>query len=512
MRLKKNQIRSGAILSYTLIIFNTIFGLLLTPFLLKFLGQEEYGIYLLIGSITSVMMIMDFGIKTTIIRFLSIYITEKKQKKIEDFLSTAFVMYIVIAIVVCIVGLIFYFYMDIIFSSSISEEYMPMAKQMFIIVVINVALSLIMNSFPAIMEAHQKFAISKLLDIFRICLRMILIIILISSGFSAVAIVIVDTCVNLLLMVLRLIYVRKVLHISIKFKFPNKILGIEIFSFSRKVFISSVINQVNTKIDQFLLGIVSTSAQIAISGIAITLITYYHTLSQVLSGIFLPNITRMVTQGTPMGKIENYTLKVSRLQAKLLMLFTVGFLLLGKEFIEIWIGEGYDTVYWIIVMLMISNLLPYTQGVLLSLTQAMNLHGIRNIIYLIITIVNVLLTIPLAMNLGAFGAALATAMSMLLGYGIFIQGYYQIKLGLNMIKYMYLSIGKSIPAFLITLILGFFLNNVFISNLYLFIFKVILITLIFSLLVWITDFTKFEKKLVKDLLTTIINKRRRRRV
>ena len=49
MEKQKSQIRIGALLSYIFIVFNIIYGLLITPFLLRHLGQEEYGIYMLIG-------------------------------------------------------------------------------------------------------------------------------------------------------------------------------------------------------------------------------------------------------------------------------------------------------------------------------------------------------------------------------------------------------------------------------------------------------------------------------
>lgn len=509
---QKSQIRIGAILSYTNILLNIVYGILIIPFLLKHLGQEEYGIYVLIGSIASTMMIMDFGVKTTVIRYISKYRAERKYFKIEEFLSNIFIIYMFIAVIVFISGGIVYFFIENIFSSSITKDSMHMTKLMFLIVVLNVGISLIMNAFPAIIDAHQKFTFSKSLDILNVLMRAILTFIFIINGYSALAIVIIDTFSNILLMILRLLYVRGILKITIKFKKPEKLLTLEILTFSRKVFISSVINQVNTRLDQFILGIVSTAGQVAISGIAITVIAHYHTLTQVLSNIFLPKITDMVMKKKTITEIQSYILKVSRLQAKLLTLLTVGFILLGKEFVYMWIGNGYEVVYWIIVMLMITNLLPYTQGVLLSLAQAMNLHGTRNIIYVIITIANLVISIPLASKYGAFGAAVGTGVSMLIGYGIFIQGYYQLKMGLNMLKYMYHSLGRLFPAILFTLITGYILNDFLDSNTLTFILKTLIITITYSTLVWLLDFTDFEKRLVKDILTSLSTKVKRRKV
>ena len=42
--MKVNQRKSGAILSYVTIILNTLVQLLYTPYLIKMLGQSEYGL------------------------------------------------------------------------------------------------------------------------------------------------------------------------------------------------------------------------------------------------------------------------------------------------------------------------------------------------------------------------------------------------------------------------------------------------------------------------------------
>ena len=39
------QIKLGVILSYLLILLNTLFGLLVTPYVISCLGADEYGVY-----------------------------------------------------------------------------------------------------------------------------------------------------------------------------------------------------------------------------------------------------------------------------------------------------------------------------------------------------------------------------------------------------------------------------------------------------------------------------------
>ena len=500
--MKKNEIKSGAFLSYIIILVNTIAGLLVTPFMIRTLGQDMYGLYELIGSFVSYLNLMDFGIATTIVRYISKYRAENRQKDINKFISTILRIYSITGILVASVGIVIYFNLGKIFSSSISLENLPTAKLMFGISIINMTLTMFMKAFPAIINAYEKFVFSKLLDLSRILIRTIFIFICLKLGFNVVSIIIIDTVLNLLLMILRITYIK--LNINIKLEFTRIDLSFakEIFGFSIFVFLSSFINTVNTKLDQFMLGILSTTTQIAISGVAVTVMNYYHTFSTALSGVLLPKITRLVSTQNGINEIRDFSIKVSRLQGKILMLMIVGFALIGRDFIYLWAGPGYEDVYYIVLVLMISNILPYTQGALLSITQAMNKHATRNIIYFFITLANIILTIPLAKNYGAIGASIATALTTGIGYAVFIQSYYQKVIRINMFNYMYETIIKLIPITLVVYVIGNMINMILDGMIFI-ILKIFIIISIYGTLVWFVDTSSFEKNLIKNMLNKI---------
>ena len=49
-----NQLKAGAFLSYVSIGLNNIVGLLYTPFMLRMMGQSEYGLYSLVASVVAI--------------------------------------------------------------------------------------------------------------------------------------------------------------------------------------------------------------------------------------------------------------------------------------------------------------------------------------------------------------------------------------------------------------------------------------------------------------------------
>jgi len=64
-----NQIKIGAALNYVIIGLNTLVGLLYTPYMLRMLGQNDYGLYSLVASVIAYLTILDFGFGNAIIRY-----------------------------------------------------------------------------------------------------------------------------------------------------------------------------------------------------------------------------------------------------------------------------------------------------------------------------------------------------------------------------------------------------------------------------------------------------------
>ena len=57
-----NQRKWGALLSYVNNIATIIVGLAYTPIMLRLLGQSEYGLYSLVGSIVGYLSVLDMGL------------------------------------------------------------------------------------------------------------------------------------------------------------------------------------------------------------------------------------------------------------------------------------------------------------------------------------------------------------------------------------------------------------------------------------------------------------------
>ena len=107
-----SQLKAGAILSYVSIGLNNIVGLLYTPFMLRMLGQNEYGLYSLVASVVGYLTVLDLGFASAIVRYTAKFRAEGKIREQYELFGMFLILYTGIGIVAFLLGLGIYFNVD----------------------------------------------------------------------------------------------------------------------------------------------------------------------------------------------------------------------------------------------------------------------------------------------------------------------------------------------------------------------------------------------------------------
>ena len=131
---------------------------------------------------------------------------------------------------------------------------------------------------------------------------------------------------------------------------------------------------------------------------------------------------------------------------------------------------------------------------------ARNLHKFRSIVLCIIAIINVLLSIPLALLYVGIGCALVTGVSYIIGQGLILNWFYYKKMNLDIITF-WKEIGKIIIPFIIILIISaIIVYNLKCYDWKLFFIGAITFFLLYSSIMWKIAMNDFEKTLILEYL------------
>lgn len=498
-----NSIKNGALLSYFSLFVTLLVALLYTPIMIRLLGQSEYGLYSLIGSIAAYLSVMDMGLGNAIVRYTA------RNRVVGDKLAEAklnglfFILYSIIGFLTLFVGLILLNKIDTLFGSSLSLIELKKARIMIIILIINFSLSFPLSVFGSIMQAYERFIVIKLLAVIRTVITPLVTLPILFLGYGSVSMVVITTVINIISLSFGVFYSFKYLKISFYFgKIDFKLLK-EILGYSFFVFLGVIVDQIYWNTDQFILGIVAGTIPVAVYAIAMQFIRIYMQFSTSISSLFLPRVTMMVANKATNLELTEIMTKYGRLQFIVMGYILSGFILFGHPFISLWAGVNYENAYYIVLLIMIPLAIPLIQNVGISILYAKNLQGYRSIILIFIAILNVIISLPLARNFGGIGAALATAISLIIGNIICMNIYYHRKIGIN-IKHFWLNIFlMAIPVF-ISVFVGSGINYIFErNNLIFFISKIIFYSIVFFIFMWFLAFNKYEKNLFFSILKSI---------
>ena len=162
-----NQLKAGAVLNYVVIGLNSLVGLLYTPYMLRMMGQSEYGLYSLVASVIAYLTIMDFGFGNAIIRYTAKFRAEGRQQEQYAMFGMFLILYSVIGILAFGAGLGLYFNVEALFGDTMTVVEVERAKVLMIILIFNLAVTFPLSIFGAVVTAYEDFIFQKVVQIVR---------------------------------------------------------------------------------------------------------------------------------------------------------------------------------------------------------------------------------------------------------------------------------------------------------------------------------------------------------
>lgn len=422
-----NQLKAGVVLNYVVIILNTVVGLLYTPYMLRMMGQSEYGLYSLVASVIAYLTVLDLGFGNAIVRYTAKFRAEKKTEEQYEMFGMFFLLYLVIGIIAFGIGLGLYFNVGTLFGNTMTAVELDRARIMMLLLVANLAFTFPMSIWGSIIQAYEDFVFQKSLNIFRIILNTAVMICLLHFGYKAVAMVVVQTIFNVLTLVVNFIYCRRKLNIHIYFRFKHFHWGFlkEVAIYSFWIFLNAIMDRVYWSTGQFVLGAIVGTAAVAVFAIAIQLEGMYMQFSTAISSVFLPKVTAMVATNRSRKEISDLFIRTGRIQYIVLAYILSGFIIFGRQFIELWAGAGYTDAYIISLLFFIPLTVPLIQNLGITILQARNEMKFRSVLYIIIALVSLAMQIVLTRFFGGIGCAMGVSGALVVGQILIMNVYYR---------------------------------------------------------------------------------------
>ena len=495
----------GAILSYVLMFFEVLSTLLLTPFIIRTLGDAEYGVYKLVSSLTGYFLLLDLGIGNSVIRYIAKYKATNDEKNTRKFIGICIVYFALIAVIVLLLGSLLVIFFGDIFGRGLSNAEIELSKSLLILTVINAAVTLGTSVFNNVIIAYSKFSVSKGTAIVHIIIRIILTFLALKFGLKSFAIILINLVLTVASRSYYAFYVLFKIKIKPKFDSIDPSFIKEIVSYSSFILLQMIATQINSHADQVLLGMfVSSSATIiGVYGVGAQIVQYFQSIGQALGGVLMPGVVKKVESGATPKDLQHEMIRIGRYSLSILGIIFVGFAVNGKTFLMLWAGSNYDQSYYVALLLMSAYLFILTESIGTQILWAKNKHQLQSVIKLLIVALNIVLTIFLIKWNPLIGATIGTFISLMLGDVLSMNIVFKKEIGISLKQY-YLGLGKGIiPSLILSSCTGVIILNIFPIGVIGFLVNVCAMTFVYLLSMILFGFNQSEKNMIKGILIKI---------
>lgn len=503
---KSSQLKLGVVLSYVQMILSNAISIIYTPIMLRILGQSEYGLLSLSSSIINYLGLLQFGLSSSYTYF---YYKKRKDndKEIARLNGTYMTIFLIIACVAFLCGMVLVANTKIIFGSGLTDEELQKSQILMFIMVFSISITFPLSVFVSYANANEKFIFVRTLNILGTILGPMINLPLLLLGYGSVAI----TCTSLVLTIIRTIVNIFYCKVKLKMKFSFSKLQFSLlksmFSFSFFIFLNQIVDQINWSIDRYIIARFYGTASVAVYSVGASFNHYYITFSSSISSVFSPRINKIVSNKSDDKELVKLMTRVGRIQFMILSLILTGFIFFGYYFIVgYYAGSGYEQSYIIALILLIPITIPLIQNTGIEIQRAKNKHHFRSIVYAGIAVANLCISIPLCKYFGIIGSAVGTSIGITLGNIIIMNWFYHKKLGLDM-RYFWKNIAKVIPSMILPICIGvIFWKVIGITSLVRFLVLAIIYVVVFFVSLWLWGMNEEEKNLIRGPLNKVLSK------
>lgn len=512
-----NEKKSGIIISYITILASTLINFAYVPVLLGFMGKSEYGIYETMGSIIAYFSIMDFGLGSTITRFYTKYLTLKDERNMANVLAICSRIYAVITSIILVAGTILYFFLDDIYKDKWSQAELESGKRVYIVLLISISITIISQIYNAVISSHEKFTFIKVASLVQTLLQPVVVILVMMAHPTAFAMVVVMTISNILLVAAKIYYCYAKLNMKIKLYNFEKALLYSMLGFSFYLFLTALVDQIFWRSNQIILSSVAGTGAVAAYAPPFKIFTAYTMISSVIFSIFLPMVTSMVASNVNESEFSKLFIKAGRLQFIILFAIITGFILLGKEFLFLWLGrselkDSINIMYFVTIALIAPFSIELIQNLGLVIMQARNKCKFRALVFLCTAIITISVAIPVAKKYGIIGCSIVTGCAFIINSGFIMNVYFKKIMDLD-VKAFWIEIIKIlIPGVVCCIFVGLLFRYISLSSIIIdFAIKCVIFAILYIAVMWLCVMNKYEKELFIGPIRKVGNKLIKRR-
>jgi O-antigen/teichoic acid export membrane protein len=406
----------------------------LCPRLVHGLGDHRYGMWSLIESILAYLTLFDLGVAASVVRFVSQRVAKEDGEGVNRVFSTCVCIFAMAgtAALLLALGLAF----AVLPWLGVPSVLLTETRWMLVLLGTNLALGLPLHVFAAVLDGLGRFPAKTAIGTATVLLRLPVFLGVLWWGGGLIALASSITVLALLEhLALALTAWHYLPGLRFSFRLADRSTFRAIRGFSLNAFVAMLAGRISFQTDAVVIALLLSPAQVTFFAVAARLVECGKRLLCSAITVLTPAVSVFEAHGNTEA-IRQILFASTRWALWIVLPLQAGLLLLGKQFLTLWIGHHHaEQSFPVLVILGLPLSLAISQAV-----SARILYGMGRLRWLarammVEALANLLLSSVLARPLGIAGVALGTALPNLC-MNVVVVGYISRALGVKPADYL----------------------------------------------------------------------------
>jgi len=340
--LKKKLIKNTSV-NYLSTFITAGLGFVLFPFILKNIGSELYGLYILIIAFSGYLSLMEGGVGTATVKFISQHLAKNEKKEINEIVINSLIYYIFIgfsiAVFLILIALFFIGFL------KIPNEYLTLTKNTLFFTSILVFINWPLSLFRKVLEGKQRYTItSGLTAVFAIIRFLLIVLCLRRSNNVLLFLIIINFSVQILQNLIFAIYAfRNTDFLKLDFSLVSKKIFKKIFGFSWALFVLQICGIIVYNTDKIIISIFLPISSMVLYEACFRIHNFIRMVNGLASSAVIPAASSLNAKGN-FAKLNELFFKGSKYATIIVLPLTITTIIFSKYIVEYWLGPEYSSI------------------------------------------------------------------------------------------------------------------------------------------------------------------------
>ena len=469
----------------------------LTPMMIHYLGDFQFGMWILVSSVTDNYGLLDIGMRHTLQRFVARSKGADLPETVNEIFSTALAVTLAFALLILGVSILLAYVLPSYFK--LDSESQLLFSKLILMLGASVALMLPVRLFGTYLCGLQRFDLYNISSVITGIVRAVLIVSALKLDFGAVGVGVATLMVAIVGLPVHIWMVRSVdPGLQFHFSLIKSKRAWELLSFSFYMFLNTVGDRLRSYMDSFVIARVLGVALVTPFSVAGRLMEYFKFMMVAAIGPLMPRFSALDGQHRQ-RELQELFIFSTKLTA-LLSVFAGSILLLnGRVLLHLWVGDRFLSSFALLAVLTVGYIISLAQEPSTSLLIARGKHRPLGVYSTVEGLLNLGLSIYWALRYGLIGVALGTAVPMLI-IRTLIQPWFALRaVGISYREYFVKALARPVLVWSLFVGLSIALGRAIGGlNLHEFVLSVSIQSAIFGLLAYFVGLTRFERVALFD--------------